>query len=279
MSRVLVIGTDNPITHEIGDALSLAGTPLAYAAGPVGALQRLRLQSFGVVLTSPDTSIEEDIALLEEIRLIRPAVKCIVLAHSSTAEDIIAALRARVFACFTAPFDCKVIANLARNAASESEWRDAIEVVTAKPGWVSVRANCTLLTAERLLTFARELSGQLPSSMRLEMLQALHEILLNAIEHGAAFNPEQVLEVTAIRTARSIVFHVRDPGSGFTPDGVRGIAMTDSSQDPIAHITRREEEGLRPGGYGVLLAKGTVDELIYSELGNEVLLIKYTDRE
>jgi anti-sigma regulatory factor (Ser/Thr protein kinase) len=33
---------------------------------------------------------------------------------------------------------------------------------------------------------------------------------------------------------------------------------------------------MRPGGYGLLLAKGTVDELIYSELGNEVLLIKYT---
>ncbi len=34
---------------------------------------------------------------------------------------------------------------------------------------------------------------------------------------------------------------------------------------------------MRPGGYGLLLAGGTVDELIYSEIGNEVLLIKYVD--
>jgi anti-sigma regulatory factor (Ser/Thr protein kinase) len=39
----------------------------------------------------------------------------------------------------------------------------------------------------------------------------------------------------------------------------------------------REAEGMRPGGYGLLLASGTVDELIYSEIGNEVLLIKYVD--
>ncbi len=279
MSRVLVIGTDNQVTHGIGDALSHAGVPIEYAAGPVGALQRLRLRSFGVVITSPSSSIDEDISLLEEMRLVRPAVKCIVLAHSSTPADVIAALRARVFACFTAPFDPEAIANLARSAAAESEWRDAIEVVTAKPGWVTVRANCTLLTAERLLTFANELSSQLPSPVRLEMLQALHEILLNAMEHGAAFNPEQVIEVTAVRTARSMVFHVRDPGSGFIPEAISSIAMTDISQDPIAHVTKREEEGLRPGGYGLLLAKGTVDELIYSELGNEVLLIKYTDRD
>jgi anti-sigma regulatory factor (Ser/Thr protein kinase) len=32
---------------------------------------------------------------------------------------------------------------------------------------------------------------------------------------------------------------------------------------------------LRPGGYGVLLTRHFVDELMYSEKGNEVLLIKY----
>ena len=50
------------------------------------------------------------------------------------------------------------------------------------------------------------------------------------------------------------------------------------ADDLIAHIRRREEEGLPPGGFGLLLAKGTVDELLYNEIGNEVLLIKYIDR-
>jgi hypothetical protein len=49
--------------------------------------------------------------------------------------------------------------------------------------------------------------------------------------------------------------------------------------DPVAHIEEREKGGLRAGGYGLLLAAGTVDELIYSEIGNEVLLIKYLDSD
>jgi anti-sigma regulatory factor (Ser/Thr protein kinase) len=277
MSRVLVVGTDNPVTHAIGDFLSAAGIPLEYAAGPVGALQRLRLQSCGVVITSPGTPIEEDLALLDEMRLIRPAVKCIVLAPHSTPDEVIAALRARVFACYTAPFDPRIIANLAQEAASDSEWRDGIEVVTARPGWVTVRANCSLLTAERLMTFAQELSAQMPGNTRHEMMQALHEILLNAMEHGAAFNPEQVVEVSAVRTGRAFVFYVRDPGSGFRPESIADHAMVDLSQDPLEKVAKREEEGMRPGGFGMLLASGTVDELIYSELGNEVLLIKYAD--
>ena len=34
---------------------------------------------------------------------------------------------------------------------------------------------------------------------------------------------------------------------------------------------------MRPGGYGILLAQKLVDELIYNEDGNEVLLVKYLD--
>jgi anti-sigma regulatory factor (Ser/Thr protein kinase)/ActR/RegA family two-component response regulator len=277
MSRVLIIGDHSQVSHDIGDALCAAAFPMEYACGHADALQRLRMRSFGVVITDPDSTLDEDLALLGEMRAIRPGVKCIVLARNSTPDEVIAALRARVFACFTPPFDSRDIAHLAGGAASDSQWRDDIQIQSARPGWVSVRVNCRLITAERLLTFAKELSVQLPEDTRVEMMQALREILMNAMEHGAAFNPEQVVEVTAVRTARSLVFHVRDPGAGFRRESLSHAAIANPSSDPTAHVLLREEEGMRPGGFGLLLAAGTVDELIYSEIGNEVLLIKYID--
>jgi anti-sigma regulatory factor (Ser/Thr protein kinase) len=45
--------------------------------------------------------------------------------------------------------------------------------------------------------------------------------------------------------------------------------------DPIRHIALPEEQGVRPGGFGILLAQQLVDELIYGQEGNEVILIKY----
>ena len=277
MSRVLVIGSEAQVSREIGGALSAADFPMEYSAGHADALQRLRVRSFGIVITSPDSTVEEDLALLAEMRAIRPGVKCIVLARHSTPDEVIAALRARVFACFTPPFDPGEIASLASKAASDSQWRDDIQVLSAKPGWVSVRVNCRLLTAERLMTFAKELSVQLPEDTREEIMQAFREIRLNAMEHGAAFNPEQVVEVTGVRTGRAMVFYVRDPGAGFRRESLDDAAIANPAVDPAAHIEQREAEGIRPGGYGLLLAAGTVDELIYSEIGNEVLLIKYVD--
>ena len=85
-------------------------------------------------------------------------------------------------------------------------------------------------------------------------MYALREILMNAMEHGAAFNPEQVVEVTAVRTKRAMVFYVRDPGAGFRRELVSHVATGDENQDPTSHIEKREEEGIRAGGYGLLLA-------------------------
>jgi anti-sigma regulatory factor (Ser/Thr protein kinase) len=302
MGRVLIIGSDNPLTHTIVDLLSTAGVPIEIATGPVVALQCMRARCFAITITSPGTSIDEDLALFNEMRLIRPGIKCIVLAPHSTPQEIIAALRARVFACFTVPFDAQAIADIAREAASGGLTDDDIHLISARPGWVTVRANCSLLTAERLMSFARELSSQMQDDMRDAILVSFREIVLNAMEHGAAFNPEQMIEVTAVRTRRSYVFYVRDPGSGFSQElpGTDRIVepaeglianlaandlisdLTDDLSNPTdnisVHIRRREEEGLPPGGFGLLLARGAVDELLYNEIGNEVLLIKYIDR-
>jgi anti-sigma regulatory factor (Ser/Thr protein kinase)/ActR/RegA family two-component response regulator len=279
MSRILIISSDcSQLSDEISAALTTVDLPVECAAGHADALARLQMRSFGVVITSCNSSVDEDLALLAEMRAIRPGLKCIVLARHSTPDEVIAALRARVFACFTPPFSADEIARLASQAASDSRWRDDIQVLSAKPGWVSVRVNCRLITAERLLTFAKELGAQLPQDTRQDVLVALREILINAMEHGAAFNPEQVVEVTAIRTARSCVFYVHDPGAGFRRESLTHAAIANPTDDPMAHIEQREKAGIRPGGYGLLVAAGTVDELIYSEIGNEVLLIKYTDQ-
>ena len=51
------------------------------------------------------------------------------------------------------------------------------------------------------------------------------------------------------------------------------------ASDPIRHAAIREKQGLRPGGFGILLTQKIIDELIYGEMGNEVVLIKYLKPE
>jgi anti-sigma regulatory factor (Ser/Thr protein kinase) len=105
-------------------------------------------------------------------------------------------------------------------------------------------------------------------------MSAFREVLMNAMEHGGNFDPDQVVEVTAVRTERTAVFYLRDPGRGFDFDALRHAAIT-QPDDPLTVAEVRAEKGLRPGGFGLLITRRIVDEMIHSEHGNDVILIKH----
>jgi hypothetical protein len=71
-----------------------------------------------------------------------------------------------------------------------------------------------------------------------------------------------------------MVFYLRDPGPGFDVTALSHAAVT-RPDDPLAVAETRQAIGLRPGGFGLLITRLVVDEMIHSERGNEVLLIKH----
>ena len=138
--------------------------------------------------------------------------------------------------------------------------------------------SCHLLTADRLVRFMTEHLTEIEEKDRDLLVAAFREMLLNAMEHGAGFDSEKVVEVTAARTKRAIVYHFRDPGSGFDRQALAHAAnATRRLKRSSTSALRRAELGMRPGGFGMLIARQVADELVYNERGNELLLIKHLD--
>ena len=133
---------------------------------------------------------------------------------------------------------------------------------------------CRRITADRMTRFITELAGGVSELDRFALATAFREMLLNAMEHGAGFDPDKIIEVAAVRTERTIVYYFKDPGPGFNPKAPGAVATDD---DPLSHLSEREAAGKRPGGFGLLLASKLVDEVQYNEHGNEVFLVKHLD--
>ncbi len=275
MGRALVIGEDGLVFRGLRDSSALREHEVQRCGGNAEALRLVRKRAFDVVVTDSATSITEDLAVARELSRARPGLRVIALAPAASHEDLIAALRAHVFACFTPPFDTGEIAEMVRSALNASDWRDGIEVVSGLPHWFTLRASCHVLTADRLVRFMTEHLTALPDDERDLLVAAFREMLLNAMEHGAGFDSEKVVEVTAARTERAIVYHFRDPGYGFDRQTVSHAARSPDADEVVASALRRAEMGLRPGGFGMLIARQVADELVYNEHGNEVLLIKH----
>ena len=161
-------------------------------------------------------------------------------------------------------------------ATEEPSWDDGIEIVSATPAWIRLFARCDMGTADRLLQLFHEIID-LPDREREVVASAFREMLMNAIEHGGKFDPGLYVEISYIRTRRAVACRIKDPGHGFSLDQIPHAAIMNPPDDPLRHMAYRDEGNLRPGGYGVLLARNLIDELLYNQQGNEVVLIKHVD--
>jgi anti-sigma regulatory factor (Ser/Thr protein kinase) len=184
-------------------------------------------------------------------------------------------LRHQATAYIAKPFDRETLVATLMSALSTHVGQDDIRVVSDKPNWISLEISCKLDTVERLTQFMRELPSDLNPDEREQIAIAFRELLMNAIEHGGRLDPQKYVALSYIRTARSIVYYIRDPGEGFSMENLSHAAVANTPDDPFHHVELREQSGTRPGGFGLLLTQSFADELIYSAKGNEVILIKY----
>ncbi len=152
-----------------------------------------------------------------------------------------------------------------------------IEVISARPHWVELLVPCDRRVAERIRDFLMRLKADLPDSVRTSVGQALHELLLNAIEWGGELDPNRRVRIAYVRSNRMLIYRIADPGMGFRFEGLAHAAVGQHPDRPLDHVAVREQMGIRPGGFGILLSKASVDELLYNEAQNEVMFIKYLD--
>jgi len=274
--KAIVIGNDAEVRALLGQILAPTQWTVEDAPDNSAALQLVEAGKFDLIITCEKTSAKEDVELLRAIRRMQPHTRVIILTDHTTPEDVISALREHAFGYFSTPFSLASLAQSVQSALDEPCWDDCIEILSATPDWIRLSVRCEMSTAERLMQFFREIID-LPGGESETVAAAIRELLMNAIEHGGKFDPEKHVEVSYLRTRRAVSCRIKDPGQGFSWSGIPHAAVMNPPDDPLRHLTYREAENLRPGGFGVLLVKKSIDELLYNEQGNEVVLVKYVD--
>lgn len=270
----LVVTSGGGIDELLTNVLNTDGWSIQSAADNQHALALATTEPFDLIVTGRKMLASDDVELLHKIRSARAHVRLIILADRFTPGDVISAMREGAFSYFSAPFNASELAEMVRAAMASPCWDDGIEVFSATTAWVRLAARCDIATADRLVQFLR---GVRDPDIPEGIILAFREVLLNAMEYGGHFDPSQHVEISFLRARRAVACRVKAPGQGFSLEELRHAAINNPADDLLSHVAVREAEGLRPGGFGLLLAKKLVDELIYSEKGNEVLLVKYVD--
>ena len=276
----LLIVDDDPSIHELIEAM-LVDTRWEADSVSNGddALTQMEghrdFHTYDVVLADILMPGMDGLTLLGRLRSRYPDIPVVIMTVKNTPEHVLGSLRREAAAYLAKPFSRDALLTTLDNALSSSVGGDDIKILSDKPNWISLQIRCRLTTADRLTQFVRELPSDLDPDLREQIATAFRELLMNAVEHGGHLDPEKTVDLSYIRTARSIVYYIRDPGAGFSMETLAHAAIANTAEEPFRHLELRNQMGIRPGGFGLLMTKSFADELIYSAKGNEVILIKY----
>ena len=274
--RVLVADDDAAIRHGISKLLENAGFEVSEAADGIDALNAIQEKQFDLVFLDIWMPHLSGLEVLARIRTGASRPKVIVTTSDDTSETLLRAVKEQAYDYLSKPFPPRKAVEAAQRALSADQ-EPAIEVLSARPHWVELLIPCTREAAERIHTFMMKLEADLPDSVRETIASCFRELLDNAVEWGGQLDPNRKVRVASVRSPRMLMFRIADPGPGFSFEGLSHAAVGQPESEPTAHMSVREEQGIRPGGFGILMTKAGADELLYNEAQNEVLFVKYFD--
>jgi CheY-like chemotaxis protein/anti-sigma regulatory factor (Ser/Thr protein kinase) len=276
VQKILVVDDDRTTRHFLDLQLRSAGFAVETADGGETALARIEAEPFDLMLLDIWMPGMDGLEVMARLREVASPPKVIVMTADDAPQTVLKALRERACRYVTKPVEPKDLVALIREVLEAGPERH-IEVISAKPDWVELLVPCDRATAARIQSVLAQLDTDLPDDVRASVGQAFRELLNNAIEWGGSLDPSQTVRISYLRAKRMLLYRISDPGGGFSFEGLSHAAVSNPTDSPMQHASVREEMGLRPGGFGLVLTRAMVDELLYNEAHNEVVFVKYLD--
>jgi CheY-like chemotaxis protein/anti-sigma regulatory factor (Ser/Thr protein kinase) len=273
--NILVVDDDRTTRHLTRTTLAKAGYAVSVAQDGAEALTRMRGKKFDLVLLDVWMPRMDGLAVLDRMKRLKTRPRVIVMTSDDAPQTVLKAIRRHAYQYVQKPVEPAALVSIVREALKSAPV-PPIEVVSARPDWVELVVPCTREAADRLHAVMAQLETDLPEEMRESVGYAFRELLMNAVEWGGKLDPKRTVKISYLRAKRMLLYRIADPGPGFSMEGLDHAAIS-HPDNPIEHMEVRESKGLRPGGFGILMVKAKVDELIYNEAQNEVVFVKYLD--
>jgi len=241
------------------------------------ALKKMNAGKFDLVLLDIWMPKMNGLEVLKKLRNAKKRPKVIVMTSDDAPETLLSAIREEAYQYVSKPVEPRALVSLVRETLEKKADVAPIEVVSATPTWVELLVSCTLAEAERIENFMAHLKTGLSDDVQRAVGQAFHELLLNAVEWGGKLDASRKVRISYLRAKRMLMYRIADPGPGFKFTELEHAAISHAPDSPTMHDEFRQKKGLRPGGFGLLMTKASVDELLYNEAQNEVVFVKYLD--
>jgi CheY-like chemotaxis protein/anti-sigma regulatory factor (Ser/Thr protein kinase) len=270
--KAVVVEDDTTVGQLLADHLRLWGFDPTLLTEGKPAIPWVRENQPDLVLLDLMLPDIDGFAVCENLKLDRDTnlIPIVMVTALGQHQDRVHGLQVGANHYLTKPF---LVEDLQRAIVSACSWREDMRR-RGTEGEIHFRFQSDTQFLDELnhLLGALFLFSGLSETQVKQLIIAVRELGTNAIEWGHQKQVDRIVNVIYRIDPEKVTIDIQDTGQGFDPDNLPHAANPD---DPIAHMMVRDTLGLREGGFGILMARGLVDELKYNETGNEVRLVKF----
>lgn len=260
--RILIVDDDRDLCFMLSKYLKLQGYDTDSAYSGEEALRLVPDNTYDLIILDIMMPGVDGYEVCHRLKMQRRfnRIPILMLSAKDTEQDKIVGLQTGADAYIFKPFETAAL------LAAIRECMDRCERAYRELG-LQQNISFRFLSRFKYLEKVNELVGQLFNRTPLnpdeiwELKLALHEIGINAIEHGNKMDPEKSVDVACSFYADRLEFIIEDEGEGFSPEAV---------PDPTSDTALQRERGR-----GIFLVTQVVDEIQYIKGGSRIRLVKF----
>lgn len=264
--KILIVDDDMDLCTMLSRYLSFKGYEPACAYDGADALEQVQKNNYDLIILDIMMPKIDGYEVCQRLKIQREfnAIPILMLSAKSTEEDKITGLKTGADAYISKPFD---IADLLLSI------QDTIEKSRRNHEDLGIKHEISFHFESRFsyIEKVNDLIGQLFLRTDLspdeiwEIKLALHELGINAIEHGNKMDPDKTVNIFCHIYDDRLEFEIEDEGEGFEVNSV---------PDPT------DEDGIcRDRGRGLFLVSKLVDNIKYMNGGSTVRLTRFLKGE
>ena len=270
MAHILIVDDENTIMKMLVAWFLEKGHTVMEAPDGNIAERMIFTNAFDLIITDIVMPEMNGIDLLKRVKFVNPHIKFIVMTGFHKPENIPLCLEHNISRYIRKPFHMEHIDRMVEEVIGEKETERVKVANQVADGWLEM----DLYSSEESLMLVHNcmeqyLYGYFPLQAINKTLWAFYEIVRNAMEWGNSLVKDRIVHVSCMVLSDRVLFKIQDHGKGF--DVMKAFKQI---EDPFERLTRRENEGKRPGGYGIDITRKYMDDVFYNEKGNCVVMTK-----
>ncbi len=268
--QVLVVDNDQKTLAESQACLTAPGYEVTGVTTLAGALERLLSAHYDVVVCEVALNDGSGFDLLARIEGLSQGTRFVMTTCDHKLSYVLKALKLGAFDYLKKPLSARDLQFAVKTSCFDKEVMEKVDIQLGEAGWVELQMPSSESTMHRLDRFFRLMyEGEVPPETLEDIGICFREVVKNAIEWGHKFDVKKRVKISHMLFQEEFVFKIEDNGEGCDIS-----AMLEGVGNLVEMEAERESTGKRPGGLGMTMIKGLMDQVIYNRKGNMIILSK-----